>query len=189
MKLPIFFAGNWKKIVAAAIVLAIVLSLVLWTELSPPILYPQTEANLTGSIFQYAKTNATLNLADSEGTYSFLFGMDYNDSLSPGSPTIVQVFVSLSSEQRGSSFQKGVALDILSSTILIDGIEEIGVKSMVTTNGDILTDRLSGIDVNDSSGIHNLSARLIVSTVDVNYIGYFEGSEQVISLNGTLTLV
>ena len=109
--------------------------------------------------------------------------------LSPGIPSIVLVYVSMLTEQRTSGFLKGTGLAIDSAEVLIDGVEVSGVRSAVSSTGSILTDRLSNVAINETGGTHQISARLLVSTVDVNYIGYFGGSEEAISLNGTISVV
>ena len=179
---------NLKRLVVAGLISIILLSLLLWTVLSPPILLPQSESSLSNSLFQFAKTTKVLNVTDAEGSYSFLMGMDFNETVSPGSPTIVEVLISLANEQKSSAFLRGVSFTIESSAVLIDGRGDAGLKSMSTRNGGIVTDRLSGIDINQTSGIHSLVTRLIVSTVDVNYIGYVSGNEQIVLLNGTISV-
>jgi len=179
---------DFKKILSAAVIIIISGSILAWTILSPRILSPQSKGQLSDSLFGFVKSTSVLNVSDGEGSYSFLFGLDYNATLSPGVPTIVEVFVSLLSENKTSGFLRGVSLDFVSSTVLIDGSEDAGVKSMVTNSGSIITDRLSGVDINDTGGTHQLSARLIISTVDVNYIGFLGGNELVTSLNGTITI-
>lgn len=188
MKLPPIVAKNWKKLACLLIAVIVIVSLGTWTALSPSVLSPQSETELSGSLFRYAKSTSTLNITDGEGSYSFIFGVDYNETVTPGVPSIILVFASLLNEEKSSGLLKGVALQINNAAVLIDGVEDTGVKSMVVSNGGILSDRLSGIDINDSSGVHQISARLIVSTVDVNYIGYFSGNEEVLSLNGTITI-
>ncbi len=189
MKIPPLIANNRKKFAALVVAAIILFSLVAWTAFSPAILSPQSEAALSNSLFRYTKSESIVNITDGEGSYSFIFGLDYNETVSPGSPTIVVVFASLLSEQKSGGFLKGVALQVVSSSVLIDGQDETGVRSMVTTSGGIMTDRLSGVDINDTGGSNVIAARLIISTVDVNYIGYLQGSEQAVTLNGTLTIV
>lgn len=189
MKFFNFFVRHWKISISLALVVIVLLSLVAWTAYSPITLSLQSESQLSGSLFQYAKTTKLLNVTDGEGSYSFLFGIDYNESVRSGVPTVVEVFASLVTENRASSFLKGVALEIDSSTVLIDGSEESGVTSMITKSSGILIVRLSDVDINETGGIHQLSARLIVSTTDVNYIGYLGGTELVVSLNGTISVV
>jgi hypothetical protein len=183
-----FLRKDTRKILSVAVLLVILGSVLAWTVLSPLPLSPQSQGQLSSSLFSFAKTASILNISDGEGSYSFLFGMDYNGTLTPGIPAIVEVFVSLLSENKSSGFLKGVSLDFVSSGVLVDGSEDTGVKSMVTNSGGIITDRLSGVDINDTGGTHELTARLIISTVDVNYIGFLSGTEQVTSLNGTITI-
>ncbi len=188
MKFPQFSSKYWKAFFALIIAAIVLVSLEVWTISAPRILTPQPEASLNSSLFQYAETKNVLNFTDGEGEYSFLFGLDYNSTVAPGEPSIVLVYISMLNEQRSSGFLKGTTLSIISAKVLIDGFEDSGVTSRVSSNGAVLTDRLSDVDINDSSGTHVLTARLIVSTVDVNYIGYSNGSEEPISLNGTITI-
>ena len=188
MKFPFISREHWKALVSLTIIAILLASLLVWTASAPAILSPQTESDLSSTLFQYTKIRNVLNVTDGEGTYSFLFGLDYNGTVSPGIPSIVEVYISLLSEQKSSGFLKGVSLEIMSSRVLIDSQEDSGAKSVVSNSGDIFTDRLSGVDINETGGTHQLSIRLIVSTVDVNYIGYLGGSEEAITLNGTLTI-
>jgi hypothetical protein len=189
MKFPLFSSRHWKILVALSLIAIIFVSLEVWTVFAPPILNPQSETSLNETLFQYTKTKSILNITDGEGSYSFLFGLDYNETASAGIPSIVLVYVSMLSEQRTSSFLKGTGLAIESANVLIDGVEVSGVKSVVSSTGSILTDRLSNVAINETGGSHQISARLLVSTVDVNYIGYFGGSEEPINLNGTISVV
>jgi hypothetical protein len=188
MKAPQLYAKHWKTLVALVVIAIVLVSLEAWTASAPQILTPQSEASLNNSLFQYTETKNFWNVTDSEGAYSFLFGMDYNLTVSPGVPSIVLIYVSMLTEQKSSGFLKGTGLAIEGAKILIDGVEDAGVQSRVSSNGMVLTDRLSDVDINETGGTHQLSARLIVSTVDVNYIGYLGGSEEPISLNGTITI-
>jgi hypothetical protein len=187
-KISVLNYKDIKKIGSIVVAVLVIVSLVAWTLLAPGTLSTQTSGQISRSLFQVAKTERILNITDGEGSYSFLFGLDYNESASPGVPTIIEAFASLVGEQKTSGFLKGVALQIDSSSVLIDGIQDSGVSSMISSNGDIIIDRLSGIDINETAGVHQISARLIVSTLDVNYIGYFGGSEQVLSLNGSTSV-
>jgi hypothetical protein len=188
MKVPQLSAKYWRILIALAVVAIVLVSLEAWTASAPQILTPQSEASLSNSLFQYTETKNIWNVSDSEGSYSFLFGMDYNQTMSPGVPSIVLIYISMLTEEKSSGFLKGTGLAIEGAKILIDGVEDAGVQSRVLSNGAVLTDRLSGVDINETGGTHQLSARLIVSTVDVNYIGYLGGSEEPVSLNGTITI-
>jgi len=189
MKFPLISSRRLKVLIALSVIVIILISLEAWTASAPGILTPQSETSLNETLFQYAVTRSTLNITDGEGSYSFLFGLDYNESVSPGIPSIVLVYVSMLTEQKTSGFLKGTSLAIDSANVLIDGIEVLGVRSQVSSNGMILTDRLSNVAINETGGSHQITARLIVSTVDVNYIGYFGGNEEAISLNGTINVV
>ena len=188
MKVPQLSARHWKILIALIVIAIVLVSLEAWTASAPQIMTPQSEASLTNSLFQYTQTKNVWNVSDGEGSYSFLLGMDYNQTMSPGVPSIVLIYISILTEQKSSGFLKGTGLAVENAKILIDGVEDAGVQSRVSSNGVVLTDRLSDVDINETGGMHQLSARLIVSTVDVNYIGYLGGSEEPISLNGTITI-
>jgi hypothetical protein len=180
--------GNRKKIIFFSIILVIIISISAWTIVSPQILSAQNSSQITSSLFQFAKATELVNISDSEGSYSFLFGIDYNNTASPGVPTIVEVFASLVTERINSGFLKGVGLELTHSTVLIDGVEDYGISSRSTTSGAILVERLSQIEINYTGGSHELSVHLVVSTEDVNYIGYVSGTEHEVSLNGTISI-
>ena len=152
-------------------------------------LMAQSKTSLSGSLFQFATTTKQANFTDSEGSYEFLFGLDYNTTMTPGVPAIVDVLISLQSEAKSSSFLRGVSVQIVSSGVLIDGMEETGTRSMTTANSDLMTDRISNVYINDTSGEHSMSVRLIISIVHVNYIGYFSGNDQLVVVNGTISIV
>jgi len=97
--------------------------------------------------------------------------------------------ISLTSEAKDSGFERGVSMQIISSGVLIDGVEGSGTKTMITASMNLMTDRISNVYINDTSGIHSLSVRLIISVVDVNYIGYLSGNDQLVVLNGTISIV
>ncbi len=179
---------NLKKFLFLGVILILFISIGSWTALSPQVLSVQSNSQIANSLFQFAKVKQLVNFTDGEGSYAFLFGMDYNDSASQGVPTIVQVFASLLSQRITSGFQRGIGLQVTRSTVLIDGIEDSGISSRTTTSGEIVISRLSQVELNRTGGTHMLSVRMIVSTVDVNYIGYLPGTEQVVSLNGTISI-
>jgi hypothetical protein len=179
---------NWIRVIAILIVAVVLVSLAAWTWASPETLSLQPQTSISSSLFQFAKATREFNVTDGEGAYSFLFGIDYNDSTAPGIPTIVDTFVSLVSEQSTSGFLRGVSLNIASASILINGTSATGVKSMLTRNSEIISDRLTGVPIDNSSGRVTISARLIVSVVDVNYIGYFAGNDQIVILNGSISI-
>jgi hypothetical protein len=148
----------------------------------------QNDSQIGSSLFQFAKAKLMVSFTDREGSYAFLFGADYNESAAPGVPIIVEVFASLVEETLGSGFLRGVALQVSHSSVLIDGVEESGVSLRTTISDSMLVERLSQVEINQTGGTHELSIHMIVSTLDVNYIGYLSGTEQVVNLNGTISI-
>ena len=128
---------NLKKFLFLGVILILFISIGSWTALSPQVLLVQSNSQIANSLFQFAKVKQLVNFTDGEGSYAFLFGMDYNDSASQGVPTIVQVFASLLSQRITSGFQRGIGLQVTRSTVLIDGIEDSGISSRTTTSGEI----------------------------------------------------
>jgi hypothetical protein len=189
MKTAFLSRSQWKRFVSLVVIVVVIVSLADWTVFSPVTLTSSTSQELHESVFQFVKATSILNITDGEGAYSFLLGLDYNDTVSTGLPSIVVVYISLLNEQKNNGFLRGVSLQVVSSRVLVDGVEYPGVKSEVSFNSAILTDRLSGVEINDTAGSHRITARLILSTVDVNYIGYLGGSEKAINLNGTITVL
>jgi len=185
MRSKSFLSKNWKSIVIVFTFEGILVSLALWTAFSPTYFSAQTKSEIA-DLFQFAKTTEIVNITDDSGVYSFEFGLDYNSTLSPGIPTIVDAYISLLGAAFHSPLTKGVALQIDDASILFDGIRESAVKQRVNAGQNILFVYLSNVEVNDSSGLHNLSVRLLLSTVYVNYIGYFSGNEFSVTLNGTV---
>jgi hypothetical protein len=183
------FSRHWKIIALVVFVEAVLISLALWTAYSPSTLSVQNPSELSNSLFQFAKTTRAGNATDASGSYSFLFGADYNTTFSAGVPTIVEVYATVTSEQITSSFTKGVALQIDEAQVLIDGAQDSGVKERITESNQMLIDYLSYVQSNGALGTHTLSVRLIVSIIDVNYIGYAQGTQFLVSLNGTFVLV
>jgi hypothetical protein len=182
------FLKSWKKILSILIVVLLAASLASWTLLSPKYMTVQSGVEDSNSLFQYASSRQVVNFSDAGGSYGFLFGLDYNRNVSAGVPTIVEVYASLISQQKSSGFMRGVALQVTAATVLIDGVEDEGVKIRFTSNSAILIYYLTGVQVNETEGLYSLSVRLVVSTVDVDYVGYFSGNEEVVSLNGTLSV-
>jgi hypothetical protein len=178
---------NLKKFIFLGVILILLISIASWTALSPQILSVQSSSRISSSLFQFAKVKQLVNFTNGEGSYTFLFGMDYNDSASPGVPAIVQVFAALVNQGTSSGFLRGVGLQVSHYSVLIDGVEDDGISSRSTNNGAILIARLSQVEINQTGGSHALSVRMIVSTVDINYIGYLSGIEELVSLNGTIS--
>lgn len=160
-----------------------------WTATSPVPLKPQTETMLSNSIFKYVNDTRSFNFADGSGSYTFLFGVAYNQNTTIGQPFIVDVYASLVSETISSAFLRGVALHLQQATILVDGATENGINVRSTYSPQVASFYLSFTQINATSGTHTLTIRLILNTIDVYYIGYFTGSTQVAELNETITAV
>jgi hypothetical protein len=184
-----FFSKHWKKLTVVVVVDLLLISLALWTAYSPAILSTRTPSEISTSLFQFAKTTEVVNTSDSAGAYSFLFGEDYNSTLTSGVPTILQVYASLTAAQISSGFTKGVGLQFDETRILIDGSQVAGANERITPGTNSTIDFLSFVPPNIVPGTHTLSVRLIVSSVDVNYIGYFSGNQFLVTLNGTFSTV
>ena len=150
---------------------------------------PQSNSSLSGPLFQYASEERTINLSDSEGHYSFLFGMSFNENVSRGQTIVVQVFCSLLSQHLTSTIMRGVSLRLVSASASIDGVQAQGIKIRMTFRQNILIIYLTSVKIGQNLGQHSLSARLIISTINVNYLGYFGGPEQVVNLNGTIRVI
>ncbi|MCL4538338.1 MAG: hypothetical protein M1378_01825, partial [Bacteroidetes bacterium] len=114
----------------AGIVLAILMagSLAAWTLTSPATMQVQSGSMLSNSIFNYVKQVQRFNFTDGSGSYSFQFGMAYNQNATLGQPVIVDVYASLVGETIHSSFQRGVALRLQHASVLVDGTEDNGIK-------------------------------------------------------------
>ncbi|MFI5422153.1 MAG: hypothetical protein ACHQ1H_14410, partial [Nitrososphaerales archaeon] len=179
-----FWKKHWRKHAVITFVEIILISLILWTAYSPTPLAVQNNADLSNSLFQFAKTTEIVNSSDGSGIYSFLFGMDHNSSYNPGSHTIIEVYASLVAGEIHSGFTKGIALQFDEVQVLIDGTQDTGVKDRVSNQQNIVINYLSPVQFSQPPGMHNLTVRLIVSIVDVNYIGYASGNQFLVTLNG-----
>ncbi|MDA4130086.1 MAG: hypothetical protein OK457_04905 [Thaumarchaeota archaeon] len=178
---------NWKIIAFVFLVEVVLLSLALWTAFSPAYFSVQSKSEIA-NLFQFAKTTENVSITDSTGDYNFVFGMDYNSTQNPSIPTITEVYASLSSATFLSALAKGVALHVDDASIFFDGVQVSGVMQRVNTAQNIIFVYLSYVLVKSTSGVHHLSVRLLLSTVDVNYIGYFSGNQFLAILNGTVEI-
>ena len=178
---------RWK-LIAIALVSIIVVGLAAWTFLSPKTMELQSTSEISNSLFQFAKSTERLSFADSEGNFTFLFGIDYNQSMPLAEPAVISIFASLISESGTSPFLRGVSLSVERASVLVNGQEYPGLKTRQTISGGILIEYLTSFQVNTPGNLTQITARLIVSTIDVNYVGFLPGSEEVIQLNGTVSV-
>ncbi len=169
-------------------VFLVVFGVAVWTVTSPPILGVQSEAQLGSSLFSFAKSSTVQNFTDGSGGYNFKFGLDYSANVIQGEQVQLAVYCALTAEQISSSFTRGVALSLQSASLSLDGRQDSGVKTASKFQPGLQIFYIQNIDTNIAMGLHNVTARLILSTVDVNYIGNFQGSTQVVMLNVVLNI-
>lgn len=176
-----------SRIRVAAVILLVV-GLAAWTAASPPILGVQSEARLNSSLFSFAKSFATQNFTDGSGAYTFRFGFDYSANISQGEKVQLAIYCALTYQDISSPFTRGVALSLQSFSLSIDGRQNAGINTASRTQPGLQIYYIQNLNTNIPAGLHNMSARMIVSTVDVNYIGNLQGSTQVVTLKGFLNI-
>jgi hypothetical protein len=166
----------------------IIAGLAAWTISSPKPMSLQSPGQLQTGIFSFSKSQIALNTSDGSGSYSFRFGLDYDSNVSAGTQTVFKVYVVLVGEKITSFFTRAVSMDVTSALVLIDGTDDAGVKTSSAINGGILTESLENPNTSLAAGSHNLTVRLIVSTIDLNYVGYSTGPSQVAELSGLFNI-
>jgi hypothetical protein len=177
------------KIFLFVIVLLIVIGLAVWTFTSPSPLPIQSETQLRSGLFGYSQNVVSYNISDGTGTYDFKFGLDYSRNLTNGSPAKITVYCALVNQQISSFFTRGVALTLQGSSLSIDGrfvnTETVSpsIDSGLQTYSFVIP-TVSAISGNH----HSLQVNMVVSTIDVNYIGNVGGTYQSVSLNGTFSV-
>jgi len=179
-----------RKAIALVVTVLVVLAGILsvWTAESPTPLSPQSSEQLKGSVIAFAPTRTTLDFFNSAGTFRFALGFDYpNVSIRAGSETVFKVYIALTSEQL-SFFARGVSLKINDANLLVDGSEDKGVKVVTTLNPVLDTVSFDFVNTSIPAGVHNATARILVSTVDEFYVGYLDGTSEVAELNATFTI-
>ena len=176
------------RVAELSVVTLLLVGVAAWTAASPPILGVQSRAQLDSSLFSYAKSFATQNFTDGSGAYTFRFGFDYSANISQGEKVQLAIYCALTYEHISSPFTRGVALSLQSSSLSIDGRQDAGINTGSRNEPGLQIYYIQNLNTNIPAGLHNMSARLIVSTVDVNYIGNFQGSTQVVTLNGFLNI-
>lgn len=185
--MPRFLTG--KRLIGAIVIILLVGSLIAWTLSSPVPLQVQSESMLSSSILQYAKVVQRFTITDGGGSYTFAFGVAYNENVTAGEPFIVDVYALLVSSTLASGFQRGVALRLQHATVQIDGVADAGIKVRTTYSSSVASFYLTYLETNSSSGKQVITVRLILQTIDVNYIGYLSGTTQLVQLNATVNVV
>ena len=148
----------------------------------------QNDAQLAGTLFNSAINVITVNVSDSSGTFSFKFGLDVANPIQKGSASRLSIYAALTSQQITSSFSKGISLSLETASLTLDNSLDGSIKIVTATQGNLLAYYLENINTNLPDGSHTISARLIVTTIDVNYIGFTQGSIAAVTLEGTVNI-
>jgi hypothetical protein len=172
------------QLVITVIVILVVIGLVYWTVSSPPALVLQSHSSIANGIFSFSKSQSSFNITDGSGSYSIKFGLDYLTNITFGSESLIKVYGVLASEQITSQFTRGISLAVNSASLFIDGIDDSSVSASNAITGGILTESFQNPNTSIPIGSHNLTIRMIVSTVDLNYVGYFAGTPEIVVLSG-----
>ena len=176
------------RVVAIAIIVLLVLGLAIWTATSPQTLEVQSPSQLQTSLLSYSKSFQELNFSDGSGSYSFRLGFDYSSNISIGSKTQLAVYCALVNETISSPLTKGIALGLQSSSLLVDGSRDAGVSLVSRLQAGLETFYFQNPNTNIALGMHNFTARLIISMIDVNFIGNFETGTELVSVSGIINM-
>lgn len=153
-------------------VVLLIAGLAYWSFTAPPPLEVQTPSQLQTGIFSVSRSVSWLNTSDSSGVYSFKLGLDYDSNISQGSSTEVKVYVALVSESISSPFMRKISMAVTSASFFVDGVDDPTVTTKENIVGGLLVESIQNPNTDLSLGLHNFTARLVVSTIDINYIGY-----------------
>jgi hypothetical protein len=160
-----------------------------WTASSPPTLGVQSQSQLTDSLFSYAQSIVTQNFSDPSGNYVFKFGFDYpNASVPQGQHIQLAVYCALINQQISSFFERGISIALQSGSLLVDGKSDFSVKIISKLQSNIQIFYFQNPNTNIPVGKHNITARLVLSTIVVNYIGSYGGSTEIVTLNGLMNI-
>jgi uncharacterized membrane protein len=184
-----------KKNTLRVLILAIIILILLgvsaeYTLLrAPAIMQVQSSSDQENSIISVAHVFQNASFTDGSGSYTFRLGFDYpNTSIASGGATVFKVYGVLTSEQISSFFTRGVSLSLESGSLLVDGHYDNNAKVDVINQASIFVIEFEVLNANFTQGSHSVSARLVLSTIDVDYIGYFTGQTQIVELNGTFSV-
>lgn len=182
---------NTLRVLILVIVIVILLGLsVEYTLLkAPTIMQVQSSSDQKNSIISVAHVYTNARFSDGSGNYNFRFGFDYpNTSIPSGGATVFKVYGVLTSEQISSFFTRGVSLSLQSGSLIVDGHYDNNAKVDVSTQSSIQVIEFELLNANFTQGSHTVSARLVLSTIDIDYIGYVTGQTQIVELNGTFSV-
>jgi hypothetical protein len=147
----------------------------------------QSQSELSNSILQYSRNITNVAVKDGSAAYKFELGLDYNSNETSHQPFAMVVYAFLAGENKTSSFTKGVGLSLQGADVLVDGIGDSSVKVRSTYSSQVASFFLTFVEVN-STGTHQLTARLILNVIDLDYIGYTAGTTDIVNLNGSITV-
>jgi hypothetical protein len=177
------------RTVAASVVIAVIVgSLAAWTLLSPAALSPQNNGELYSGIFSASKSVSSLNLSDGAGSYSFLFGLDYVSNISQGSAVEFKVYGALVDQKIDSGFTRAISLQVDSASMFVNSSEDTSSRTSESIRAGIMTESFQNPNTNIPLGVYNLTIRLLVSTVDLNYVGYSVGTMGVVTMAGNFSI-
>ncbi|MHB1909035.1 MAG: hypothetical protein ACYCQJ_09230 [Nitrososphaerales archaeon] len=165
----------------------VIIGLVAWTEAAPPFLGVQSRNSLQSGLFGTSLTETQRNITDYGGSFSFLFGLDYNQNITRGSASEIAVYCALQSESPGF-FTKGVSLSLDGSSVTIDGNPDSNFTFASRFEPSMQIYYFGNPAMDLDNGNHTLQVKLFLSTTEVNYIGYTAGSFMSVLLNGTFVV-
>jgi hypothetical protein len=177
-------SGKW--VVIASVTLLVVILLLVWTLQAPLVL--NRVSDLSNTVFSSANVVSNSTVTDTSGSYQFAFGFDYNSNVTAGSSAEVVVYAALVSEGTKSPFFRGAALQVQSSSLLIDGVVDTGARFVERSNSQIDSFYFQFINTNLGLGEHNMTARLLLTTIDVGYIGYYQGTSFLVTIPGSFNI-
>ena len=167
--------------------MVVIIGLVAWTETAPPFLGVQSKNSLQNGLFGTSLAETQRNITNYGGSFSFLFGLDYNQNITRGSASELAVYCVLQSESLGF-FTKGVSLSLDGSSVTIDGNPDSNFTLASRSEPSMQIYYFGNPRIELNSGNHTLQVKLFLSTTEVNYIGYTGGSFMSVLLKGTFVI-
>ncbi len=176
------------KIITVVLIAIVIAGLVAWTLTSPAPLQVQSQNELKTGIFSVSKTTLAYNITDGSNAYQFEFGFDYDSNITQSSSIEYAVYGALVAEQISSPFARGVALSLQSASLLIDSHVDGSVKTSFQVKSGLATVYFQNPNTDLALGPHNMTVRLVVSPVDIGYIGNVDSSPIIVILQGAMNV-
>ncbi len=177
------------KFAGIVLVVMVVVTLTAWSASSPPVLTVRSQSQLDSTLFSYARSFSTQNFTDGSGIYTFKFGFDYpNTTVSQGERIELGIYCALVNQQITSPFTRGIALNLQSGSLLVNNREDSSIKIVSKTQPGLQAYYIQNPNTNIPLGSYNITARLLLETIDDNYVGNLQGTLQVVNLNGVLNI-